>query len=65
MRALVYDPVAPHGLRLGEAPDRQPEASQLLVEVHATSLNFGEVAFLRDRNKLGEVEPLVEPVEAR
>jgi NADPH:quinone reductase len=55
MRALVYDPDAPQGLRLGDAPDPQPEVSQVLVEVHATSLNFGEVAFLRDRNKPGDV----------
>src|SRR6516164_1540180 len=55
MQALVYDPDAPHGLRLGEAPDPQPGASQVLVDVHATSLNFGEVAFLRNRNKPGDV----------
>src|SRR5690242_4848756 len=55
MRALVYDPDAPHGLRLGDAPDPQPEASQVLVGVHATSLNFGEVAFLRDRAQPGAV----------
>ena len=55
MQALVYDPDAPQGLRLGEAPEAQPEASQAVVEVHAVSLNFGEVAFLRDRHKPGDV----------
>jgi NADPH:quinone reductase-like Zn-dependent oxidoreductase len=55
MQALVYDPDAPHGLRLGDAPDPQPGASQVLVEVHATSLNFGELAFLRDRKEPGDV----------
>jgi NADPH:quinone reductase len=38
MQALVYDPDAPHGLRLADTPDPQPGASQVLVEVHATSL---------------------------
>jgi NADPH:quinone reductase len=55
MQALVYDPDAPHGLRLGAAPDPQLGPSQVLVEVHATSLNFGEVAFLGDRHKPGDV----------
>ena len=55
MRALVYDPDAPQGLRLGEMPEPQPEASQVLVEVHATSLSFGEVAFLRERHGPGDV----------
>jgi NADPH:quinone reductase len=55
MRALVYDPDAAQGLRLAEVPEPQPEASQVLVEVGATSLNFGEVAFLRERNKPGDV----------
>jgi len=55
MQALVYDPDAPHGLRLADTPDPQPGASQVLVEVHATSLNFGELAFLRDRNNPGDV----------
>jgi NADPH:quinone reductase len=55
MHALVHDPVAPQGLRLGEAPDPHQGASQVLVEVRATSLNFGEVAFLRDRHSPGDV----------
>jgi NADPH2:quinone reductase len=55
MRALVHDPDAPHGLRLGEAPDPVPGPSELLVQVGATSLNFGEVAFLRERVEAGAV----------
>ena len=55
MQALVYDPHAPQGLRLGAAPDPRPGPSQVLVEVHATSLNLGEVAFLHDHHKPGDV----------
>jgi NADPH:quinone reductase len=55
MRALIHDPDAPHGLRLGDAPDPEPGPSQVLVDVAATSLNFGEVAFLRDRQPPGAV----------
>src|SRR5437660_1188418 len=47
MQALVHDPEAPHGLRLGQVPDPEPGPSDVLVQVAATSLNFGEIAFLR------------------
>lgn len=49
MRALVHDPDAPEGLRLGEAPAPEPGPAEVLVEVAATSLNFADVAFLRER----------------
>ena len=39
-------PEASSRLRLGEAPAPEPGPSEVLVEVAATSLNFGEVAFL-------------------
>jgi NADPH:quinone reductase len=55
MQALVHDPDAPHGLRLGVAPDPEPGPSDALVRVAATSLNFGEVAFLGDRVAPGAV----------
>jgi NADPH:quinone reductase len=55
MRALIHDPGAPHGLRLGEAADPRPGAGQALVQVQATSLNFGEVAFLADHVGPGDV----------
>jgi NADPH:quinone reductase-like Zn-dependent oxidoreductase len=55
MRALVYDPDAPHGLRLGEAPDPIPSASQAMIRVAAASLNFADAAFLRDRQAPGGV----------
>jgi NADPH:quinone reductase len=55
MRALVHDPDTPYGLRLGEAPDPEPGPSDAIVQVAATSLNFGEVAFLRERVAPGAV----------
>jgi len=55
MRALVYDPGAPHGLRLGEAPDPEPGPGQALVRVAATSLNFGEVTYLSQTQEPGGV----------
>jgi NADPH2:quinone reductase len=50
MLALLYDPGAPHGLRLGETADPVPGPSQALVAIHAVSLNFGEVAFISRRS---------------
>ncbi|HEY1569584.1 MAG TPA: hypothetical protein VGF68_21310, partial [Solirubrobacteraceae bacterium] len=55
MRALVHDPDSPHGLRLGEAADPTADPGQALVRVEATSLNFGEVAFLADHAQPGDV----------
>ena len=55
MRALVFDPGAPAGLRLGETQDPVPGPSQALVRVAATSLNFADVAFLHDRKAPGAV----------
>jgi NADPH:quinone reductase len=55
MRALLYDPRAPQGLALGEAPDPDPGPSEALIGVAATSLNFADVAFLHDRQVPGAV----------
>jgi NADPH:quinone reductase len=55
MRALRYDPDAPQGLRLGEIPEPEPHPSEALIRVAATSLNFADVAFLRDRQAPGAV----------
>ncbi|MEV8393005.1 MULTISPECIES: zinc-binding dehydrogenase [unclassified Streptomyces] len=55
MRALLYDPEAPQGFRLGEAPDPVPTESQALVEVHAVSFNFGEIAYREGNLSPGQV----------
>ncbi|AKU99611.1 alcohol dehydrogenase, zinc-binding [Labilithrix luteola] len=55
MRALTYDPKSPQGLRAEEVSPPEPGASQALVEVHATSLNFGEVAFMSEIRRPGEI----------
>jgi NADPH:quinone reductase-like Zn-dependent oxidoreductase len=55
MRAIVHDPSAPHGLRHGDVPDPVPGPSEALVRVTAVSLNRGEVAYVTDMRKPGEV----------
>lgn len=55
MRALLHDPSAPNGLRLGDAPDPEPGPHDALVGVAFTSLNFGEVAYLGERQTPGGV----------
>jgi NADPH2:quinone reductase len=55
MQALIYDPAAPHRLRLGEAPDPVPTPSQALIKVAAISFNFGEIAYRSPDGKPGHV----------
>lgn len=55
MQALIYDPAAPHRLRLGTAPDPVPTPSQVLVQVAAVSFNFGEIAYRPPDGKPGHV----------
>lgn len=55
MRALIYDPEAPAGLRLSTVPEPVVHDSQVLIEVHAVSLNFAELAFKADRTRPGTV----------
>ena len=55
MQALIYDPGHSGRLRLAEVPPPDPTPSQALVEVHSVSLNFGEVAFLAEMRKPGDV----------
>ena len=53
MRALIFDPAAPAGLRLDEVPDPVPGPNEVLVSLESTSLNWGEVAGLSVRTKPG------------
>jgi NADPH2:quinone reductase len=55
MRAVVHDPTAPAGLALRDVPSPEPGPSQALIRVAATSLNFADVAYLRDRHAPGAV----------
>ena len=51
MKALIFDPNARRGLRFGEVVEPKPTAAQALVEVHAISLNWGELSFLDHMHK--------------
>jgi hypothetical protein len=55
MKALIFDPHARRGLRFGDVGEPKPTAAQALVEVHAISLNFGELAFLEHKPRDGAV----------
>ncbi|HEX6547229.1 MAG TPA: zinc-binding dehydrogenase [Candidatus Dormibacteraeota bacterium] len=43
MRALVADPTAPERISIQEVPEPEPGRDEVLVEVHAISLNRGEL----------------------
>jgi NADPH:quinone reductase len=43
VRALVVDPSAPAGVRLGDVPDPVPGPGQVLLEVSHVSLNYGDL----------------------
>lgn len=47
MRALVVDHSVPAHVRPGEAPEPTPGPSQVLIEVKAASLNYGELGYAR------------------
>src|SRR5436190_4642955 len=49
MLALVNTPSAPITVELNEVPEPVPMADEALVEVHAFSLNRGELALLAGR----------------
>ncbi|WP_410616344.1 zinc-binding dehydrogenase [Amycolatopsis sp. lyj-109] len=55
MRALVHDPAAPAGLRLADTEPPVATDAQALVDVQAVSLNFGELAYLDQQRRPGEV----------
>ncbi|HZD71009.1 MAG TPA: alcohol dehydrogenase, partial [Actinomycetes bacterium] len=43
MRALIADPSAPAALRLADVPEPVAGPSQVLLEVHHASLNYGDL----------------------
>jgi NADPH:quinone reductase len=55
MQALLFDPAAPSNLRFDEAPEPEPGPSEALIQVAATTLNFGEIAYLDKRVEVGGV----------
>jgi len=55
MLAIVYAPGSPQNLRLGTVPEPEPADDQLVIAVRATSLNFGEVAYMAKRQQAGHV----------
>jgi NADPH2:quinone reductase len=55
MRAVVYDPQARANLRFADVDEPVAAASEALIDVRATALNFGEVHFIDRMRKPGEV----------
>jgi len=55
MRAVVYDPQARANLRLADVGEPVVAASEALIQVRAIALNFGEVHFIDQMHKPGEV----------
>jgi NADPH:quinone reductase len=55
MKALIADPNARQGFRLGHVVEPGPTPAQALVEVHAVSLNWGELTFIEHMHKPGDV----------
>jgi NADPH:quinone reductase len=55
MRAVIYDPQARTNLRLADVDEPVVADSEALIEVRAIALNFGEVNFIDQMRKPGEV----------
>ncbi|BBX38311.1 alcohol dehydrogenase [Mycolicibacterium mageritense DSM 44476 = CIP 104973] len=55
MRAIVFDPQAPAKLRFDEVAEPPVADSQVLIDVHAIALNFGELHFIDHMRRPGEV----------
>jgi NADPH:quinone reductase-like Zn-dependent oxidoreductase len=47
MRAVLVDPEAPGGIRVGEVPAPAPNKGQVVIETHHASLNRGDLNDLR------------------
>lgn len=56
MRAIVFDPDAPRKFAFAQAPDPVPAApNELLIDVRAISLNFGEVYYGDNAEHPGDI----------
>ncbi|ORA39923.1 zinc-binding dehydrogenase [Mycobacterium aquaticum] len=55
MRAIVYDPQAPAKLRFDDVTEPAVADSQALIDVYAIALNFGELHFIEQMRRPGEV----------
>lgn len=55
MRAVVYDPQAPANLSLGDVAEPVPADDEVLVDVKAFALNFGEIHWIANSRQPGEV----------
>ncbi|MDH6194785.1 NADPH2:quinone reductase [Mycobacterium frederiksbergense] len=55
MRAIVYDPHASANLRFDDVAEPSATESEALIDVHAIALNFGELHFIDQMRRPGEV----------
>lgn len=56
MRAIVFDPDAPRKFSFADAPDPAPtKPDELLIEVKAISLNFGEAYYGDNADSPGDI----------
>ena len=55
MRAVIYDPDQPSNLRLADVDEPIAGESEVLIDVRAVALNFGEVHWIAHARQPGEV----------
>jgi NADPH:quinone reductase len=56
VKAIVFDPSAPRSFSFGEVPAPRPSGpGELLIEVKAISLNFGEVSTIDNAENPGDI----------
>ena len=55
MRAIVYEPSSPTNLTFADVDESTPASNELVVDVKAIALNFGEVRWIADARQPGEV----------
>ena len=55
MRAIVYEPSSPTNLTFADVDEPAPASNELVVDVKAIALNFGEVRWIADARQPGEV----------